>query len=315
MKGSCIIDGKDIADWGMFILREGDYDFISFPQRKEPAQNNWYENHGVDADLTEVYFKEKNVTVKFYISAETENDFIRNLNAFNKLISAPGYRKIYSREFGKTFDLRYVTSSSYEHSGGLNKKGKKQGEISVEFSMDNPLQVFTGTSNLIPRKGHDSLSYVSINNRDLSEFGIIVNQCYNTILQPPAIKPPLVRSFEYSTGLITYTPLYSKNEKKQVIIDCTMLAASRSDFYYNYEALFNNLRSEEAISLSVAAGDVKCYYNSMQGFKKLKNFSKEIKVQFSLILTCINNLKIRNYLVTEDRAFYITTENNYRIRV
>lgn len=57
MKGSVIINGTDIADFGALILRGGDYNFLPFPERKEPKQNNWYEYDGLDTDLEEVFFK------------------------------------------------------------------------------------------------------------------------------------------------------------------------------------------------------------------------------------------------------------------
>lgn len=298
--GSCTIDNIDIGTLGMFILRGGDYDFLSFPDRKTPPSNNWPELNGLDVDLTEVYFKEKKVTVRFYIAGDTGTEFEYNLNTFYTLISAPGYKQLYSREFGKTFSLRFVSCPGYEHAGGLYKKGRKRGEVSVEFSMDNPLQIFTGSTNLIPRNGRGSRTYVRINNIDLSDFGIIVNQCYNSVLKLPAVKKPLVRSLERKTGLTYFAPSQSVFDVKTITIDCTMTAASREDFYYNYEALFNNLSIKNAVRVTNFTGDDLCYYNSMSGFEKLASFGRRVLVKFSLNLICINPVPATYILATED---------------
>ncbi len=316
MKGSCIIDGIDIADLGMFILREGDYDFLSFPERKEPEQNDWHELDGVDADLSEIYFKEKKVTVRFYIKAETGDEFLFNLNQFHTLISAPGYRQLYSREFGKTFLLRYISCPAFAHTGGMYKAGIKRAEISVEFSMDSPLQIFTGSTNLIPRNGRPARTFVTINNRDLADFGIIVNECYNTVLRLPAVKSPLTRSISNINGLIAYISAQTVFEAKQTVIECTMTANNRDDFYYNYEALFNNLIIKEAIPLTTFAyDDVSCYYLSMSGFQKLRPFGSRVLMQFSLTLIHMSPGLIDYVLGMED-IFAVNTEtDDYFIEV
>lgn len=316
MTGSCIIDGIDIAGLGMFILRGGDYGFLLFPERKEPEQNDWHELDGVDADLSSVYFKEKKVTVRFYIKAGTGEEFLSNLNRFHTLISAPGYRQLYSREFGKTFLLRYISCPVFTHRGGMYKAGTKRAEIDVEFSMDNPLQIFTGSANLIPRNGRMARTFVSVNNRDLADFGIIVNECYNTVLRLPAVKSPLTRSISNINGLIAYTPAQRVFEARQTVIECTMTANNRDDFYYNYEALFNNLTIKEAIPLTTFAyDDVSCYYLSMSGFEKLRPFGSRVLVRFTLTLVHMSPGLIDYVLGMEDSFAVITEDGEYFIEV
>lgn len=281
MMGSCIIDGIDIGNWGMFILKGGDYDFLPFPERKKPAQNDWFEEDGLDVDLSEVYFKEKKLNVKFYIKADTGVEFKSRLNNFFSLISAPGYRSLYSREFDRTFILRYISCSDYTHSGGLFKPGTKRGELTVEFSMDDPLQMFTNPNRLIP-VGSGNRQQVAVNGYDLSRFGIIVTECYNTALRPPAVKPPLIHTLR--TGLIASTPLQPTYQAKQIQIDCTMTAPSREAFYYNYEALFNNLTLPDTIEVTTGMETRLCYYQNMVSFEKLRPFKYRSMVKFSLQL-------------------------------
>ncbi|MDR3059808.1 MAG: hypothetical protein LBU84_16925 [Prevotella sp.] len=308
MLGSCKIDDIDIGALGMFILRGGDYDFLSFPERKTPAQNNWHELNGLDVDLTEVYFKEKKVTVRFYIAAASGFEFDYNLNTFYRLISSPGYKQLYSRELGKTFSLRFVSCPDYDHAGGMYKPGRKRGEVSVEFSMDNPLQLFTGSANLTPRNGRSLRTYVRINNVDLADFGIIVNECYDSVLKLPAVKKPLIRSFERKTGLTAFTPSQSVFDVKTITIDCTMTANNRDDFYYNYEALFNNIKITDTVRLANYTGDDLCYYTSMQGFEKMASFGRRVLMKFSLNFVCINPV-LATYILSTEGYDPVTPEN------
>ena len=317
MKGSCIIDGFDIDDLGGFILRGGDYDFLSFPERRDPLSENWFEYDGVDVDLSEIFFKEKSLTVKFHIKGETSDEFIYRLNGFYKRVSAPGYRILYSREFDRTFRLRFVSCPEYTHRGGLFKPGTKRGTLSVSFSMDDPLQLFTDRSILEPVSlgtllatessdlmntedsylielfGADAVNRriptrVLINGYDLSRFGIIVTQCYNSVLKLSAAKQPLTRSFERMTGLLVSEPEQATFEAKQITIECTMLADNRAEFYHNYTALFNNLTLTQSIEVSTLWADNECFYTSMSDFSKFKAFKNGIHIGFKLNLTCTN---------------------------
>lgn len=309
MIGSCIINNIDIANWGMFIIRGGDSDFLSFPDRKDPSSNNWKEYDGLDIDLSEIFFNAKKVNVKFFIKADTGDEFLYRLNSFYELISTPGTISLYSREFQKTFQLRFISCPDYNHRGGMYKDGRKQGVLMVEFSMDNPLQLFTNHNRLEPI-GSGKRQLVEINGYDLGKFGIIVNECYNTILKLPVIKSPLVQSFERATGLFPSIPSKNTFEAKQVIVDCTMRANSKDEFYQNYEALFNNLTKDEAIQLSTFSSDSQAYYSSMQNFEKLKPFSNKVSVKFSLVLTIITPGLLQYLLGMEDINFTIT-ENDY----
>lgn len=313
MIGSCIINGVDIAQWDMFILKGSDSDFLSFPERKTPTSNNWQEYDGLDVDLSEIYFNAKKVTTDFFVKADAGAEFLYRLNAFHTLISTPGTLSLYSREFDRTFDLRFVSCPEYRHTNGMYKDGTKRGEITVEFSMDNPLQLFNNPALFIPTANRNT-QFVSINNYDLGRFGIIVNECYNTTLKLPAVKPPLVQSLERSTGLFVTPASQTTFEATQVTIECTMLADTREEFYHNYEALFNNLTKPEAVQLSTFSFDADCFYNSMQNFEKLKPFSDGVKVRFSLVLTLITPGLIRFLLGTQDN-YFINTQDNYFIQM
>lgn len=315
MRGSVIINGTDIADLGAFILRGGDYDFLTFPERKAPAQNNWYEYDGLDVDLSEIYFKERTLAVQFYISNENGFSYEFNLNSFYTLITT-GYTDLYSREFNRTFRLRYLTVADYEHKGGLYKQANKRGWVKINFSMDDPLQLFTDPTILAPASSKNyPLSGVSLNGYDLAEFGIVVNECYSSMLAQAAVKAPLTRSFSKYTGLLAYPGSNTNFETKEIVLKCTMTANSLAEFYHNYEALFNNVSQTGELMIESYLGEASCYYLKMENFKKHGVFSRGVMVSFTLRFMQLNTGLKTYVLGTEDTYAIITETDDYFIEV
>lgn len=283
--GSCIIDTVDLAAYGIFIERGGSDDFISFPDRRTPDQNDWAEFDGLDVDLTDCCFDAKSVKVNYVIVAETEATFKSHLNSFETLHFVPGLRNVFVKEFNKTFSLRFLGFPGYKHKGGLYNPRKKTGYITAEYSMDDPLQLFTPAV-ISPVSNRTNLAQISINGYDLSKFGVVVQDIYSTALQPYSAKSGMVRKIQSLNGLIADTGVAPKKTSRQIVIESTMLADTLNEFWTNYTALFNNLRISTAVQLGVTrtGAILNCYYSKMTNFKKEAPFSRKIKVSFNLIL-------------------------------
>lgn len=309
MKGSCYIDNVDISAYGAFILRGGDNDFLSYPERKTPHSNDWYEQNGVEYDLSEVYFKEKKVSVKFHFAASSGVQLVSALASFRTLIAAPGEREIYMRDFDKSFSLRYVSCSNYSHRGGLAKKGSKSGDLTIVFSMDDPLQFFD--PDIINPVGifHNE-THVKLGGVDLSRYGIIVNACYDSSLAFPAVKVPLSRSFQASNGLSVAKAKRLVYKEKKVTISCTMRAGRRDELYTNFTALFNALRAPGLQTLTTFSGEEYCFYSSMQNFRKLRPLSISPLISFDIVLTCVDSGQVMFLLAAEDGRLFETEKGN-----
>lgn len=336
MKGSIKINGKDVGELGVFILRGGDYDLLTMPERIAPEQNNWYERSVLDVDLSEIFFKGRNLSVNFHIADQTAQAYEYNLNEFYRLLTG-GYIELWSREFARSFNLRYVDNTEYNHKGGLYKAGDKRGWVRIEFAMDDPLQLFGDPTILVPRKIGSFLytdsalfvatdtgllidigdaldidkhiSHVLLNGIDLGAFGIIVNECYNSMLRLAAVKKPLTRTFARMSGTKAYPRQTPTFEPKELVIKCTMRADSRTEFYYNYQALFNNLAKTEALQIESYLGTVDCYYSKMTDFRKLGNFSSGIMVQFTLRLVQLGG-EFKYYVLGSKTDTAIVTDAN-----
>ncbi len=282
---SCIIDTVDLAAYGIFIERGGSDDFISFPDRRTPDTNDWAEHDGLEVDLTDCSFEAKRVRVNYVIVANDEATFNHYLNSFETLHFAEGFREIFVREYNKTFLLRFLGFSSYRHKGGLYNPRKKIGKITAEYSMDNPLQFFTDTITE-PIGARKNMAYVTLNQFDLSRFGIVVQDVYSTALQPRSTKSVLERKIQHISGIAADTGFVPKRRSRQIVIECTMLANSLLEFWTNYTALFNNLRVTVPVQFGITRTNkiINCYYSKMTNFRKETPFARRIKVSFNLIL-------------------------------
>lgn len=285
MTGSVKIDGTDLATLGIFIERGGSDDFISFPDRRTPDQNDWFEHDGLDVDLSDCFFDAKTVKVNYVITADNETTFKQRLNSFETLHFATGLRQIFVREFNRTFALRFIGFTDYTHKGGLFNPRKKIGKITAEYSMDNPLQ-FLAETPTAPTLSRLNLAQITLNGYDLSKFGIVVQDAYSTVLRPRSAKEGLVRKTQNVHGVSADTGTVTKKQARQIVIECTMLADTLAEFWTNYTALFNNVRKTTALQLGITrAGTVlNCYFAKMANFKKETPFGRKIKVSFNLIL-------------------------------
>lgn len=311
MIGSVIIDSIDIfLTYNSILLRGGDIDLLSLPERKEPDSVSWYEKTGLDVDLSEVCFLPKQVTMTFSIRSEDSRTFIRLLDPFYRMISAPGYRQVYLRSLNRTFSLRYVSCKDYLQRGRFSKSGTKSADISVEFSMDDPLQVINQEYGSTVSE-NTFQTYVTLNNTDLSVFGIVVNNIYSTALVLPAQKPVLTLENSITSGVVADVDSPVTYEPFDVRISCTMKAASISQFYDNYSALFALLASDSELSLkcSAAGRAAKCYYVRQENFEKKRSFTNGVLVTFELVLKSIDLQLLRCLLGSTSGLAILTTDN------
>lgn len=305
-----IIDGTDIATLGAFILRGGDNGFIMLPESKELDTNDWPEENGLEPDLESLVFAARKFTVKYYLSGDY-TIFKPRLTSFENLHYQPGYREIYIREFDKTFQLRFAGISGYNQTKGFAHNGNKAAFIDVDYWMDNPVQFLT-SGITAPVSDRENSALVSINDIDLSNFGIVVRQIYASALKSKP-KEPLFQQSKYSTGLIADMDAPVKKQMGEVVIQCTMIADDLATFWTNYNALWGNLSAGKiTLSLTAAFRSFYCYYIGMDGFEKIRPFNQRIKINFNLRLTAYDIAELMYLLAAEDGSL-ITTEDGYCI--
>ncbi|HLW09575.1 MAG TPA: hypothetical protein VKX35_04190 [Fermentimonas sp.] len=291
--GQCIIDGVDIASIGAFIERDGSNDLLMFPDRRKPDQNDWFESDGLEVDLSEVSFDAKKVAINYVIIADDYTQFKQRLNIFQNIHYKP-MMNIYIREYATTFNLRYIQSSDYRHSGGYFNARKKIGNVKMDYWMDDPMQLYTSAI-ASPVGDPSNITHVSIDNIDLSAYGITVTEAYSSVLRPRGVKEVLTSKINSVDGQVADNLQgivgYPKRKANEVIIDCVMTAGSKNNLLINLNALFNVVRKINApLSLQLAGETINCYYSKMSQFRKLTPFSRKVRVEFKLHLQEINRL-------------------------
>ena len=140
MYGHLTIDGQDA--WGAlgFVVRPGSMEsWIALPEVKEPFSHDWKDEHGIEVDLSAVYLKEKKVSLKVYLIADSEAGFWSKYNALSALLTSPGLRTVYYRELRRTFKVFYTRSSDPRRIKGLKNTDRIVFEITLHFTMPDPL--------------------------------------------------------------------------------------------------------------------------------------------------------------------------------
>jgi hypothetical protein len=305
--GGCIIDGIDLYTLGIFIVRGGDHDLISFPARKTPDINDWPDEDGVEPDLSAPVFEPKKVTIQYYCNGN-ELALKSRVDAFVNLHFVPGYRTVYIREFDKTFTLRFSGISNYKQTHGYTTPGRKGAFIDVDYWMDDPLQFFGAAT--VPQNGRNATTHVSISGTDLSEFGIIVRDVYTTALRLP-LKTGLTTSSRWATGQVADAD-YMHKQVAEINIDCSMILNNRADFWNNYNALFNALTSGVLrLGLTAAQKDFSCWYKSMSEFRK-KPWTDRVFAEFRLTVVAYDWNSML-YLLSTEAGEVVLTSDDYCI--
>lgn len=315
--GQCIIDGVDIATFGAFIERDGSNDLLVFPERRRPDENDWSEHDGLEVDLEGVTFEPKKVVMNYVLVADNYNAFKQRLKALETLHFQPGNRSIYIREFDSTFQLRFSGFSSYSHKGGYYNPARKRAKISVEYWMDDPLQMYTTAigSPVGPTVIH---SNVAINGIDLSKYGIIVNEVYSSALRPRSVKDVLIRKVNnihgqiVDSGEIGAGVYVDKTRKsKEISIDCTMIADTANQLKINLNALFNVVSADSPVSLKLAYESSYCYYVKMSRFRKRTPFSRKVSVEFTLHMREMSWRELVRLFATQNGLILTTQDGKF----
>lgn len=283
------INGINIETFGMILLRGGDVDFFAFPERKEPPQNDWFEQDGLDVDLSESFFNARKIAFKFRLKAISTADLTDRFLALETLLYASGAKSIYLSNLNKTLTLRFISVSDFKFKGGLHKPGAKIAEFTCEFSEDNPLGSISGT--MIPTSLVNIDNHVKLNGYDFSNFGIIVKKMYDSALCLRSPKKGLERTFLRHNGVVADTNLVPKKQARNISIECRMTAATVAELWSNWSALFNQLNRYDAeeykdgIKLLINNSDLRyCFYKSMSNVKTNITIGNQPVVSFTLNL-------------------------------
>ena len=282
------INNIDLASMGIILLRGGDNDIFSFPERKDPPQNDWFEQNGLDVDLSESFFNARKIALKFRLKAISTIDFDSKMEAFESLLFSSGNKSVYFSIYNLTLQLRFISISNFRFVGKLSQAGNKIAEFTCDFCEDAPLEMFT--DDLEPSEGIIVNNRLKINNYEFSYFGVVVNKIYDTALTTNSPKGVLERTFVRYSGQIADSECVAAKKAKNITIQCRLNWISISAFIVNWSSLFNQLNLYHSVNfpngIEILINEsklLKCYYKSMS-VSRVHYKNGSISIDFSINL-------------------------------
>jgi phage pi2 protein 07 len=268
MIGRFTVDGIDVFSlYGIIVLEDGFNGIMSYPPIKEPYTNEWWEQDGVEVDLSEPVLDVNEFEMNFGAIGDKSN-----FGAFIEILSDGVYHEFVFEELF-TKSLRLVDNKIY------NGTVKNLRTFSLTFSDDFVLSEYSyvgPTSTLISQRGYE------IDDIDFSNYGVAILEGSDAeILKSPAVKKNLMIESRYKKDVI-YDSEKVVFQPKEVKLKCLMLAKTMNEFITNYNALlFDLTRPGERELYFSKTDDVYLFYYKNSVVSKFSPIGK-IWFQFDL---------------------------------
>jgi hypothetical protein len=253
MNGEFIVNGISSTSMGVYLLENSYASLLSYPPLKEPLQNSWAEEDGMEVDLSTPRLDAIVRKLNFFSSFGNADEFL------NSLLST-SQSTFYFPDLGLNVTLRYMDCQSFECRSGA--------EFSLTFSEDVPLDGYEYTPPYWLMVGSQS---VSIDGVDISAYGIqLLENSLSSIRRAPAAKDVTTINSLYLHGVQSdYTKLYRK--AKEVILSLFLRTEYAYQFLTNYYAFLHDLILPKERELGIDGRTYKCYYKRSE----IKHFTLE----------------------------------------
>lgn len=301
MTGSLIIDGVDIfTEYGISITDGGYNGFIAHASLKEIDTNDWPEEDGIEADLSNPVLDTKEFSVSFggidYTKIET----------FFAFLSDGAYHEFEFSQIMSSKRLRLVSQPDKECIMPYES-------FSLKFADDFPLKGYTylAPTGSVPQTGFE------VDGKPLSDYGVmILDDSYDEITKIPPVKKNLTSSYRNISG-INYDDYWVKYQSKDVNLKCLLQASSLTIFWRNWNALlYDFIRpGERKFYVQQFEDTFLCFYKGCL-VSLFTIISGEIWCEFTFTLTFTNFRPKFTYYVwgTQDNKIIITEDEKNLIK-
>jgi hypothetical protein len=134
--GQYAIDGQDWYGVYGFVVQKvkgkGKDAFLKFFDTKTPTSHDWQDENGVEYDLSERFYKEKEVLIDGILTADTIDQFWQRHTAMQLLFGLPGTRRMYVNSLKRSFYVFYDSCTDFGTLTPLNNE--YQGKIGCSYS-------------------------------------------------------------------------------------------------------------------------------------------------------------------------------------
>lgn len=302
MTGRLYIDGHDAyRQWGVYVVSGGWNEVLSYPPLKTPEANDWQEEDGIEADLTNPQLNTKEVTIRFAYSG-----LYSRFLTFIDVLSDGAYHDFNCSSIGRRFTLRMTQMPNLDMMHTL-------GFITIKLCNDFPLKGYTYKA---PESGMMRADDYLIDGLPFTNYGCrILQGSLAEVIKTPAVKQNLLRNIASQPGAV-YDGHRVTFKTKDVKLNCLMRADTLDELWRNYDALlFDLIRPDERLlEVSELEQTFPCYYKSAN----VTDFYPEDRIwlAFTLTLTFTHSFRLDNddfVLATEDGIIIFTEDGDNAI--
>lgn len=242
------INGVDISSYNIHIARGGLDDFFLLPERDKVEINNWHECDGIEVDLeSPIWVSPRKIMITYHLLGGNADQFVANLNSF-RMLHEPRIILFQDDAYKISVELEPIAFSDYRHKGGLEYRAPKTATIAVEYLLHRVEQLYNSDGSC---QATSYPTYVSIDNIDLSSYGMIVHEVYSSALLPLSYKGGNLR----------------KDTAKIIQIDCSVVASSMSDIWCSLSHIFSLISQEHTLTIRLKDISYQCYYLKSESAK------------------------------------------------
>lgn len=315
LENRLIIDNDDaFSTYGLFVRDNGLAPLIGWPQFKKIAANNWYEENGIEADLTSPVLDGRQVQLQLYAMHDlTPSDLAPILS----MLRASVYHTFRVPTLGVKFVLRYVSNGSVgvnnrfdsltltlaEDFDGSIAGGRSKPAMGEEVTLDFGNNTTTSFRIAVPDIDSVPFSGYDIDGYDMSRFGMMVTKgTLDQMQRFDKVKEAMKRSSNYVEG-VQYDSagtVYSNHD------DVTMKLHIRTDtvvdFWNRWYALFAILMKSGEHILQGAGRRYRCYYKSMKVDKLYPLANGGVWCDFSVTMAVLGSMPIQIFGLTDNNV-------------
>lgn len=263
-----IVDGADFATTYGATLIGGWTSLFALPESKEPRQNDWHEEDGVEVDLEDgLKLAPRRIRLRFAFDGGRGGGFLRMRNHYRtQLFEIEGFGKI---------RLRGVSATITKTLGGEVR------EAEIEFAEDKPGEFETAggqTTESFP-------SAVAIDGSPLTDYGATdFGETAETLLSGAEAKEPLTLQSRAVDGQITPEPRGAGRtvsvRAQEVTVNMLFIAPTGEDLRGALWAFLREMTKPGERTITHTALDwfIKGYYVGME--------CKDIAITYDWFLMC-----------------------------
>lgn len=302
MSGRLYIDGNDAyKQYGIYVVDGGWNSLVSYPPLKDIETNDWQEEDGVEADLSEPVLNTREISITFAISS-----LFNRYYEFIALLSDGAYHVFDCAVIGRKFTLRLVSQSNREYAVTLGKETLK---FADDFPMDgyrykSPVSFVTPSDDYLL----DDVPFTNYGAR-------VIAGSFAEIIKTADVKPNMLRNIKTKTGAI-YDGKQVFYKAKDVKLHFLMRADSLEQLWRNYDALLFDLiqPNERSLWVKEIEQSFPFYYKSCS----VSEFYPEDRIwlKFTLTISFTYDFRIDKsgmVLATEDGIVVYTEDGIYAV--